>query len=235
MKSKPRLWAIVPAAGSGSRMGTVQPKQFLRLGDRTVLEHSLEALWSVPNLAGIVLVNDDAMVQRKIRERFSPRMMLAAAGGEHRCNSVVNGLTVLAEQAHADDWVLVHDAARPCVRSEDLRNLVNTVTASGDGGLLAVRVCDTIKRTGTDQFVNTTIDRECLWQAQTPQMFRVGELLAAKQAAIADGYAVTDSASAMEHAGYQPRLVEGHTDNIKITRPEDLALAEWYLKQQGRL
>jgi 2-C-methyl-D-erythritol 4-phosphate cytidylyltransferase len=235
MNADNRCWAVVPAAGSGSRMGTAQPKQFLRLGNRTVLEHSLDALWSIPALAGVVLVNDDAVVQRQLSERFAPRLLLAASGGEQRCHSVLNGLRVLAERAQSDDWVLVHDAARPCVRSDDLRVLVNTVTADGDGGLLGVRVCDTIKRVGPDQSVCATVDRDVLWHAQTPQMFRLGQLQDALQAALADGYIVTDSASAMEHAGYHPRLVEGHADNIKITRPEDLALAEWYLKQQGRL
>ncbi|MDT8387620.1 MAG: 2-C-methyl-D-erythritol 4-phosphate cytidylyltransferase [Thiogranum sp.] len=237
MSGDPRCWALVPAAGSGSRMRAGQPKQFLRLGDRTVLEHSLDALWKLPALTGVVLVNDDKEALQSLAERFPPAALIAAPGGAQRCHSVLNGLEVLAQQEAPETWVLVHDAARPCVRAADLEKLFATVTAEADGtgGLLAVPVCDTIKRADACGRAAATVDRNALWHAQTPQMFRLGSLRAALQTALADGYEVTDEASAMEHAGYRPLLVEGRADNIKITRPEDLALAEWYLKQQGRL
>lgn len=235
MTNDTRCWAIVPAAGTGSRMGAGLPKQFLRIGNRTVLEHSLDALWSVPGLQGIVLVSDNQEAVQALTEQFAPRTLIAAPGGAQRCHSVLSGLDTLATRVASDTWVLVHDAARPCVRTADLEKLVATVSSGSDGGLLAVPVCDTIKRAAAENRISGTVDRAGLWHAQTPQMFRLGDLRRALQAALDDAYEVTDEASAMEHSGYHPLLVEGHADNIKITRPEDLALAEWHLKQQGRL
>lgn len=237
MNSRPALWAVVPAAGVGSRMGSAVPKQFLRLGSLTVLEHAIDALWRIPGLAGLVLVSNDAAAAQALERIFPERRILSAAGGAQRCHSVLNGLRTLQQQARDDDWVLVHDAARPCVRAADLHKLVDTLTAidNGIGGLLGVPVSDTIKRTAADRRIDTTVEREGLWHAQTPQMFRLGELLTALQQALADGFEVTDEASAMEHAGHRPLMVEGHADNFKITRPEDLPLAELYLKQQDRL
>ena len=235
--SSPSFWAIVPAAGVGTRMGTAVPKQFLRLGNLSVLEHTLDALWRIPGLSGLVLVSSDAAAVQSLGRTFSGRTLLSAEGGAQRCHSVLNGLRTLQQRAQADDWVLVHDAARPCVRIDDLHKLVESViTAEAcSGGLLGVPVCDTIKRAAADRRIETTVDRDGLWHAQTPQMFRLGELTVAIETALRDGYEVTDEASAMEHCGHRPLLVEGHADNVKITRPEDLALAELYLKQQDRL
>lgn len=237
MNSRPALWAVVPAAGVGSRMGSAVPKQFLRLGSLTVLEHAIDALWRIPGLAGLVLVSNDDTALQALGRVFPGRTIMSAAGGAQRCHSVLNGLRALQQQARDDDWVLVHDAARPCARAADLHKLVDTLTATdnGIGGLLGVPVSDTIKRTSADRRIEATIEREGLWHAQTPQMFRLGGLLAALEQALADGFEVTDEASAMEHAGHRPLMVEGHADNCKITRPEDLPLAELYLKQQDRL
>jgi 2-C-methyl-D-erythritol 4-phosphate cytidylyltransferase len=235
MDNRVRYWAIVPAAGVGRRMEVDVPKQFLQLGDRTVLEHSLDALFSVKLLDGLVLVTGGDVVVDTITRRYRTRGLLLAGGGKERCHSVLNGLQVLAGQATAGDWVLVHDAARPCVRSSDLEHLVETLAGSTSGGLLGLPVYDTLKRADVDGFVRATLQREGIWRAFTPQMFRFGVLQSALQQSIADGFEVTDEASAMEHAGYRPQLVEGHADNIKITRPEDLPLAEFFLTQQGRL
>ncbi|HHJ12883.1 MAG TPA: 2-C-methyl-D-erythritol 4-phosphate cytidylyltransferase [Gammaproteobacteria bacterium] len=239
MTESSRHWALVPAAGLGRRMGGGPPKQWLELGGRSVLAHSLEALGALPGLAGLVLVTapapePDPRVERLL-QRFCACPAWRVDGGSERCHSVLNGLDALAGRAQAQDWVLVHDAARPCLRSEDLERLVLELAGDAVGGLLAVPVRDTMKRAGEDGRVRETVPRERLWHAQTPQMFRFEVLHRALRAALAEGFEVTDEASAVEHAGLAPRLVEGHADNIKITRPEDLALAERYLQAQGRM
>lgn len=230
-----RLWAIVPAAGIGRRMLADLPKQYLKLGDRTVLEHSLAALCSIDALAGVVVViaTDDPYWPRLHCALSCP--LFVAPGGAERADSVLNALQVLREHAADEDWVLVHDAARPCVRAEDLRRLIGELRDDPVGGLLAVPVRDTMKQASAACRSAATVDRSHLWHALTPQMFRLGALHDALIAAHTDGLRVTDDAAALEHAGRQPRLVEGHADNIKITRPEDLALAGFFLRQQGRL
>jgi 2-C-methyl-D-erythritol 4-phosphate cytidylyltransferase len=230
-----RLWAIVPAAGIGRRMQADLPKQYLKLGDRTVLEHSLAALCGIEALAGVVVVIAGDDPHWPMLRCALPCPLLVAPGGAERADSVLNALQVLREHATDTDWVLVHDAARPCVRAQDLRRLIDALRDDPVGGLLAVPVRDTMKQASDDVRCAATIDRSRLWHALTPQMFRLGALRAALIAAHTDGVSVTDDASALEHAGYQPRLVEGHADNIKITRPEDLALAGFFLRQQGRL
>ena len=233
--STPRLWAVVPAAGLGRRMGREIPKQYLQLGSRTVLEHSLAALDAIGTLAGMVvaLAADDPYWPKLSLTLTCP--LFAAPGGAERAESVLNALEVLHGQAAEHDWVLVHDAARPCVRGDDLARLIADLRDDPVGGLLAVPVRDTMKRADADQRCAATVDRSQLWHALTPQMFRLGALRQVLRAAQAAGISVTDDASAMEFAGLRPRLIEGHADNLKITRPEDLALAEFYLRQQARL
>jgi len=226
---------VVPAAGTGRRMEASTPKQFLALGQRTVLEHSLESLWSAMVLDGLVLVSQGHPALASLMERHYEQNLIRADGGKERCHSVLNGLNALSDSALADDWVLVHDAARPCVRQQDLRLLVDTLADHAVGGLLGRPVHDTMKKTDAQGVIIETVERDSLWHAYTPQMFRYGLLRAALMKALDDGYEVTDEASAMEHAGHRPLMVEGHADNIKITRPEDLPLAEYYLQQQGRL
>ncbi len=226
------LWAVVPAAGVGRRMGADRPKQYLTLLGRTVLEHTLERLLAFRPVQGVVVaVSED--------DPYWPQLPVAALrtvrrapGGEERCHSVRNALEVLAEVAEPEDWVLVHDAARPCIRRDDLERLVQRAVTSVSGGLLAVPVRDTIKRGDARARIVETVDRTALWHALTPQMFRLGPLREALREAVEQGLAVTDEASAMEFAGHAPTLVEGRADNIKITRPEDLALAEFFLRRQ---
>ncbi|GMQ87596.1 MAG: 2-C-methyl-D-erythritol 4-phosphate cytidylyltransferase [Gammaproteobacteria bacterium] len=235
MKNKPAFWAVVPAAGTGRRMGASTPKQFLALGQRTVLEHSLESLWNAMVLDGLVLVSHGHPALASLMERHYEQNLIRADGGRKRCHSVLNGLNALSDSALADDWILVHDAARPCVRQQDLCLLIDTLADHPVGGLLGIPVHDTMKKTDAEGVVIATVERNALWHACTPQMFRYGLLQAALHKAIEDGYEVTDESSAMEHAGHRPLMIEGHADNIKITRPEDLPLAEYYLQQQGRL
>jgi 2-C-methyl-D-erythritol 4-phosphate cytidylyltransferase len=158
------------------------------------------------------------------------KTVVVAQGGQERCLSVINALNALNNIAAADDWVLVHDAARPCVRLHDIDKLIHELKDHPVGGILAVPAHDTLKRGGKAAEIIETVDRRDLWQAQTPQMFRLQALRKALQQAIEDGFLVTDEASAMEHLGLKPKLVEGHADNIKVTRPEDLPLAEFYLQ-----
>jgi 2-C-methyl-D-erythritol 4-phosphate cytidylyltransferase len=212
-------------------MGAALPKQYLRLGDRTVLEHTLDTLLAVEELAGVVLVvAPDDSTWPTLQPRYADQSLDVVQGGVERCHSVLNGLDALTGKAAATDWVLVHDAARPCVRRDDIRALLDGVTADSDGGLLGVPVADTMKRVGADGRVAATVDRSGLWHALTPQMFRLEGLRAALRQAIAAHSMVTDEASAMELAGYRPRMVQGHRDNIKITLPADLELAAFYLQ-----
>ncbi|MDX2457099.1 MAG: 2-C-methyl-D-erythritol 4-phosphate cytidylyltransferase [Gammaproteobacteria bacterium] len=225
------IWAVVPAAGAGRRMSTNIPKQYLPLGEKTVLEHTLDTLLACRQLAGVVVVlsaGDDYWPD--LQERYSSQQLEVVTGGAERCHSVLNGLTHLAGRANADDWVLVHDAARPCVRLTDIDTLIKTLSATSHGGLLGVPVADTIKQVDGGDRVTATVAREDLWHAYTPQMFRIGMLRAALQYTINNDLFVTDEASAMEFAGYQPQMVPGQRDNIKITVSSDLELAAFYLQ-----
>lgn len=228
-------WLVVPAAGIGQRMGAERPKQYLEIGARSILDITLSRLLDHAPFAG-------CMVALHARDRWWPdchsardaRIQTCTGGGE-RAESVLSALRALAGQAAASDWVLVHDAARPCVHREDLRRLMDTLADHPVGGLLAAPVADTLKQAAvTDHLpeVEVTVDRSRLWRALTPQMFRIGALTRALEDHLAAGRAMTDEASAMELSGYRPVLVEGRPDNIKITVPSDLALAEFIL---GRL
>ncbi len=233
MSENPSAWAVVPAAGAGRRVGGELPKQYLTLNGRPLLDHTLRRLLGYPRIAGLVLVVAPG------DERWAPVVaalgdtrLQVVAGGAERCHSVVNGLRFLSDRAAADDWALVHDAARPCVRHHDLDRLFAALEDHPVGGLLGIPVRDTMKRTDAACRVIETVDRERLWHALTPQVFRYRRLLQALDGALAAGVAVTDEASAMERDGHRPLMVEGHGDNIKVTRPEDLALAGFYLRQQ---
>ena len=226
-----KLWAVVPAAGAGRRMSTNIPKQYLPLGEKTVLEHTLDTLLACRHLAGVVVVlaaGDGYWPD--LQARYSRQPLEVVTGGAERCHSVLNGLRHLAGKSAADDWVLVHDAARPCVRLTDIDTLIKTLSATSHGGLLGVPVADTMKQVDGDGRVTATVARAGLWHAYTPQMFRLGSLRAALQHAIDHDLPVTDEASAMELAGIQPRMVQGQRDNIKITVASDLELAAFYLQ-----
>ena len=223
-----RLWAVVPAGGRGARMGSELPKQYLQLAGASILEHTLRRLLDEPRIAGVVVAmaaGDE--LGRAIVAPLAPRVQIAA-GGVERCHSVLNGLEALP--AADEDWALVHDAARPCLRPADLAKLIDQLHAHPVGGILGVPVRDTLKRCTATGEIEQTVDRASLWHALTPQMFRVGLLRAALREALAADRLVTDEAQAIELAGHTPLMVEGHSDNLKITRPEDLPLAAWYLQ-----
>jgi 2-C-methyl-D-erythritol 4-phosphate cytidylyltransferase len=213
-------------------MGESLPKQYLRVQGATLLEHSLRSLLADSRISHVavalhpqdehaasVALLDDARVTRTV-------------GADQRAGSVLAGLLALEELAAERDWVLVHDAARPCLRRDELSRLIDQVMQSGVGGLLAEPVVDTVKRADRDGRVEGTLDRTGLWRAQTPQMFRYGELVAALRQAQDSASAITDEASAMELAGHPVQIVEGVSSNLKVTVPDDLALAGWYLARQ---
>lgn len=229
MTKSPTLWALVPAAGAGRRMGAGIPKQYLPLAGKTVLQITLDKLHAVPGIEGMVvaLAEDDV--------HFSTLKYSGAVaqviGGVERADSVYQGLLWLQAQGRDDDWVLVHDAARPCVRVENIQRLIATATAENCGAILATPVADTLKKASA-MHIEHTVNREYLWAAHTPQMFRVGQLREALAHALSAQVPVTDEASAIEHAGGRVLLVADSRDNIKITQPEDLGLAEQILQQQ---
>jgi 2-C-methyl-D-erythritol 4-phosphate cytidylyltransferase len=214
-------------------MGTNVPKQYLKLHDKTIIEHSLQRLAAQTELSGMVVAISKADERWPELELNLGIPLYVAPGGEERCHSVLNALNSLAEFAADDDWVLVHDAARPCVRNADISKLINTLGAHPVGGLLGLPVSDTVKRSNAEHVIEETVKREGLWRALTPQMFRLAALRQALEKAIADDYLVTDDASAMEHSGQMPLMVEGHGDNIKITHLADLKMAEFYLHLQA--
>lgn len=225
--------AILPAAGIGSRMGSETPKQYLLINGVTLLEHSLLALLSCDAITSVtVALHSEDAYAGEIQLLQDPRVT-TTTGGAERADSVLAALDDLGARAAADDWVLVHDAARPCLAVADIQRLIAAVISSGQGGILAERVVDTVKRATPQGTVEATLDRSCLWRAQTPQMFRLAQLRDALQRALQQGLAITDEASAMEITGQPVQLVPGASSNLKVTVPQDLALAAWYLSQQS--
>ncbi|WP_127959723.1 2-C-methyl-D-erythritol 4-phosphate cytidylyltransferase [Serratia microhaemolytica] len=223
--------AILPAAGIGSRMQADCPKQYLTIGQQTILEHAIHALLRHPRISQVIVAlhsEDQHFQQLPIAKH--PRVRVTQ-GGPQRVDSVLAGLQLVTDT----EWVLVHDAARPCLHADDLARLLAITAQSQVGGILAAPVRDTMKRAVAGQHrIDHTVDRQALWHALTPQLFPRQLLLTCLQQALADGINVTDEASALEHCGYQPLLVAGRSDNIKVTQPEDLALATFYLTQLTR-
>ena len=231
------IWAVLPAAGIGRRMGSTIPKQYLTIDGAPLILHALRRLSAVSEIQKIIVVihpedNQWAKLQESIAEEFENRI-ITVMGGDERYQSVLNGLTALTELAANDDWVLVHDAVRPCVRTSDIENLISKVSLHPVGGLLGSAVDNTLKKVGTDLTVIETVNRDSYWNALTPQMFRFAQLKASIQAVVVSGEHVTDEAAAMEVAGFKPIMVAGRKDNIKITVESDLLLASRILKNQA--
>ncbi len=233
------IWAIVPAAGIGKRMQSSMPKQYLSLNHRPVLEHTIDILLKNKNISGLVIAlrpDDGYFSDIKIN---SNKPVLQAIGGMERADSVLNAINTLFNfnQFDADsDWVMVHDAVRACLQQQDINKLISEVAEDKNGGLLALSVRDTMKRQNIDSSVVSvakTIERENLWHALTPQYFPAVSLKKALEQAQQNASKITDESSAMELAGFTPRLVQGFEDNIKITRPDDLRLASLFLQSQN--
>jgi 2-C-methyl-D-erythritol 4-phosphate cytidylyltransferase len=227
-----RYWLVMPAAGVGRRFGSAMPKQYAPLQDRTVIEWALAPFLADPSCAGVsISLAADDPYWGEIAERFAKRPgptpeIILAGGGVERSHSVRKGLEALANRATVDDWVLVHDAARPCLSSADLQHLLECLGAHRVGGILATPASDTLKRaTAADPSIDQTVDRAGLWRALTPQMFRYKMLCDALDHALASDRLPTDEAQALEWMGEHPMLVQGSAANIKITSADDLVLA----------
>ncbi|MFV0476931.1 MAG: 2-C-methyl-D-erythritol 4-phosphate cytidylyltransferase [Parahaliea sp.] len=229
---KARLFAVVPAAGVGRRMAANQPKQYLELAGVPVLQHSLQALLHEARIERIIVALKEGDRLAETISLLNNKRVIRVAGGAERVDSVLAGLRALTAVAKDNDWVLVHDAARPCLGAADLDRLIEHVLSSGTGAILAQPVIDTLKQADSEGCVQATVDRRCFWRAQTPQMFLLGPLREALERALTAGVSVTDEAMAMEYSDHRVELVRGSASNLKITRPEDLPLAAFYLSQQ---
>ncbi|CDL82142.1 bifunctional ribulose 5-phosphate reductase CDP-ribitol pyrophosphorylase [Xenorhabdus szentirmaii] len=240
--------ALIPAAGIGSRMKSGCPKQYLDIAGKTILEHTLAALFEHPRVQRIVVALNPADTHfEKLAVASDPRIT-TVVGGEERADSVLAGLDYLTSlQTEKSIWVLVHDAARPCLHRHDLDNLLRLIEQNTDphgmcGGLLASPVRDTMKRmisaevrgSSNTHAVSQTVDRNGLWHALTPQLFPLPLLRDCLSKSLAERACITDESSALEYCGYHPILVNGRADNIKVTQPEDLALAEFYLSRKSK-
>jgi 2-C-methyl-D-erythritol 4-phosphate cytidylyltransferase len=223
------FYALVPAAGFGARMGGELPKQYLPIAGRPMIAHALETLCASQDISTVfvVLAPEDKMFHTYDWSRFGDKLQPLYCGGNRRSDTVLNGL--IASELEPDEWVLVHDAARPCLTQAQLAKLIAELRDDAVGGILAVPVADTLKRADTNDRILRTEIREHLWQAQTPQMFRAGLLAQALQ----QPGRFTDEASAVEALGLQPRLVEGDTSNFKVTYPQDIKLAELLLRAKS--
>jgi 2-C-methyl-D-erythritol 4-phosphate cytidylyltransferase len=230
MTESTKFWGIVPAAGVGKRMQADRPKQYLELAGKTVIEQTLSRLLQADVFEAIAVAissDDPYWPQLPIAKH---EKILTAAGGKERADSVLSALKSISDKASDDDWVLVHDAARPCITASDIHHLIARLIHDDVGGILALPSHDTLKNV-QDGRIAGTLNRNHIWRALTPQMFRYGTLKIALEEAEGNP-AITDEASALELKGLQPKIVEGRPDNIKITRPEDLPLAQFYLEQQ---
>lgn len=235
------IWAILPAAGIGRRMGSNTPKQYLPVNGVPVISLSLQKLASIPAINKILVVlhrddtfwdelgiEQDISVAGVARDEGIERVV----GGDERHHSVLNALHHLRDEANDSDWVLVHDAVRPCVTVADIERLLSSLAEHEVGGLLGSPVENTLKQADASNCVITTVDRTHYWNALTPQMFRYGILLSAMEKVVAEKLHITDEASAVESMGFHPQMIEGSKHNIKITLESDLALAGMILTLQ---
>ncbi len=242
-----QYWAIIPAAGVGRRMGSHIPKQYLPLAGKTVLEQTLSVFIQHAKITGIVVaVAEGDPYWQDIFESYNPahsgteqpaKPVIVVPGGAERCYSVLNALLELYSRGNSyavkeNDWVLVHDAARPCLKSTDIDHLIEQLSDTSEGGLLGLPMADTVKRCNSELQVVETVDRSELWRALTPQMFPLKLLKDALEQAIKNKQLVTDEASAIELRGLKPKMVEGSASNIKITHPGDLQLAELFFSEK---
>lgn len=224
-------WAIVPAAGIGTRvLGSPVPKQYLRIEGKTILEHALAPLISNEHIMGVVVaLHADDQCFTDLTIDCKNKELWTVTGGDSRVQSVANALAYLQDYADKSDFVLVHDAARPCLTSADLQKLIDTCIEDAVGGILATPLRDTIKQV-SDNTVIATINRDVHWRALTPQMFRFGLLVEAMNDATQKKIEITDEACAVEALGFRPRVIEGDARNIKVTATDDILIAQMFLQ-----
>lgn len=233
MSKSSKTWAIVPAAGIGLRMNREVPKQYELIGARTVLQHTLARLCENSNIHGVVVglsEQDELWTENPfLHEKFSGTFL----GGMSREDTVLNGLEFLQNtlKSDADDWALVHDAARPCIIQADIDRVIEAARLSSTGAVLGSQIMDTMKQCADNHSIERTVDRHSYWRAFTPQMFKIKDLASAIQQAKSNGTPVTDESMAMELAGFKPMMVQGHPSNIKITVEDDLEMATHFLEK----
>nr|VVV04938.1 2-C-methyl-D-erythritol 4-phosphate cytidylyltransferase [Aliivibrio wodanis] len=225
--------AIVPAAGVGSRMKADRPKQYLLLDGKTILEHTIEQLLAFLVIDKVIVAISDTDPYFDELPISKDKRVIRVPGGIERADSVLSGLEYLKEH-QLSEWVMVHDAARPCIRHSDIEKLIAEVIPHHIGGILASPVRDTMKQANQESTIETTIDRSVLWHALTPQLFTTEMLYSALKTGLEKGLSITDESSAIELMGYLPKLVHGRADNLKVTQPEDLDLAEFYLQKMKK-
>lgn len=228
--NEPRVQALIPAAGRSIRFGGAVPKQYCSLSGKPVMSHSIEAVGNHRLVRGVTvaLAPDDRYYDDLVRPSFP--QVLTVTGGDSRAQTVINGLRFILDRDSDCDWVLVHDAARPCLTPASLSKLLDRGLRSPCGAILAVPASDTLKRADEDGLIECTVDRARIWAAQTPQLFPIRDLAANLEAALSMGLSPTDESAAMEAAGKHPLLVEGASTNIKITGANDLSLAEFIMQ-----
>nr|WP_228259839.1 2-C-methyl-D-erythritol 4-phosphate cytidylyltransferase [Acinetobacter terrestris] len=226
-----KIWAVIPAAGSGSRFSKTELKQYQMIQGKTVLEHTVSRLNDLPLSGYVLAISEDDSVAKTLN-LAQPDKAHFCVGGAERVHSVLNALTYLSQMASADDLVFVHDAARPCVTQNCLNDLVNTAIQENCSVILAIPVRDTLKLVEQENNIKKTVSRDYLWQAQTPQISKLGILKHAIEKALQDGITITDEASALEYVGETVKVVQGRSDNIKITYSDDLELAKLILTVQ---
>ncbi len=233
MTEQPKVWAIIPAAGIGSRMLAEIPKQYLKIHGTPMLHHTLSRICASPVIDGVV-IGINPQDSRWSKDPFThPKILGVCDGGRERADTVLNGLKFLErlDQVAQSDWALVHDAVRPGIMQQDIQNLLTLANDNQIGAVLGKRLVDTLKITDEEQVIQQTVARKKFWRAFTPQVFRLGDLLRAIEAAVADGVQITDESMAMERLGLGPAMVEGHSSNNKITTIDDLDLADLFLAE----
>ncbi|MEM6998785.1 MAG: 2-C-methyl-D-erythritol 4-phosphate cytidylyltransferase [Pseudomonadota bacterium] len=231
MAEKAKYWIVIPAAGVGKRMETNKPKQYISVDNKTIIEHAINCFIDREEIESIVVAISETDDYWPELEIASHNKVVTVAGGAERYNSVFNGLSELKNKADENDWVLVHDAVRPCLSQSAIDRLMIKLRTHDIGGILAMPCRDTMKRANSANEIVNTVERESLWHAQTPQMFKYGKLFSAIEKVLNEDILITDEAMAMELVGYKPILVEGHQENIKITHKDDLQFLEQYLKE----
>lgn len=229
MPKNARYWVVIPAAGVGSRMGVDKPKQYISINGKTILEYTIDCFLHRKEIEKIIVAispTDDYWPSLSISKN---ERVITAPGGAERYQSVLNSLHLLSDKADDDDWVLVHDAARPCLEQKAIDRLISVLREHDVGGILALPCRDTMKRVNGEGEIEKTVDRESLWHAQTPQMFKYKKLMSAIDDALTHNVFITDESMAMERFGYKAMIVQGQHENIKITHKDDLQHLNLYL------
>ncbi len=229
MSNNTRYWVVIPAAGVGKRMGIDKPKQYISVNNKTILEHTINCFIDREEIEAVVVAISKADEYWPDLAISKHEKIITAPGGVERYQSVFNGMDTLKNKANNDDWILVHDAARPCLNQSAIDRLMIELRTHDAGGILAMPCRDTMKRANEAGEIIDTVERESLWHAQTPQMFKFGKLYSAIEKILNEDIVVTDEAMAMEISGYKPLLVQGHQENIKVTHKDDIKYLELYL------